>query len=1200
MMERMKRVRLKWILRMGFCLALIAAMVLIGAAMVGAEEPEYSEGLRFSYYVNGTCAVSGVGSCKDTDIVIPPTSPRGDVVVGIYPEAFKGNTKITSVVFPEGLIHIDNQAFRNCTSLTTVTISESVKYINQSAFEGCSNLTNVIVQGDSNLTTIGHSAFSECTNLVSFSIPSNATLTTISGYAFENCKNLKTITIPASVKEIDAYAFYNCYSMENVAIPENSELSTIGSYAFNGCSSLKSVFIPAGVKTIQKYAFYYCYGMESVAISEGVETIGEYAFRYCRGLTSITIPASVTEIADYAFGYCEKLENIIIPDNSRLVSIGSGSFADCSNLTSVTLPESLQNLSSGSFARCTKLIQQENGVSYVGKWVIDCDDSVKTVQVRDDTVGISSSAFYRCGLEIINIPKGVKSIGDRTFYGCTNLTQVTIPQCSQLTRIGEEVFYDCSALTQFDDLINTNLSSIGYRAFYGCNSLESIQLPDSVESIGESAFGSCKKLADVTLPNNLVSIGDSAFSNCTNLTSIHIPEKVMSIGIDAFPYRTMTSVTIDTDNTAFSIINGCLIDLNTKTLIVALNNACEIPSDGSIEIIGNRAFMYNSSLTNLVIPNSIKEIGAYAFANCDNLKFISVPNSVTKIGTGAFSSEYIEEIYYNSNVGHYSYFGSAGKKGSGIHLIIGKDITKIPSTFVGWEYTVKDGPKPTVPYVRTVVFEAGTECTEIGNYAFGDSYVREIELPDSLRVIGTGAFCHSGLRKISIPENVVDIGDDAFGGCYSLEELYYNAINVGEFDTSLTWASNAFQGAGLNTTGLKVVIGNKVKKIPAGLFHTDDPLYSRPPKILSIEFEGNSSWISIDYRAFYKAHVEIISIPITVTTIETAAFEKCNGLTDVYYYGTESDWNAIVIGDKNEPLLNATIHFLGEPTESKLTSASLTLGQSLALNYYATLTPAHTAAQMRFTYHGETITVDGILDETTGEYKFTLGRIPPQCMGDTVKAELILVAEDGTETVLDVKESYSIRRYCDDALTANPENETLTTLLADLLAYGDAAQDYANYNEDTPVSEGFTVTPSEWQEVTDTDFTLSDKTREELCFTAAGVRFGYVNRLYFKLKAADLTGVTVTVNGKTYTAEDLTLVEDTADTYILYTDAVYATEFDKIFTAELTVDGEVIQTVTYSVKSYVFAKQNGNDDMAALAKALYNYGRSALAYKNAQ
>lgn len=54
--------------------------------------------------------------------------------------------------------------------------------------------------------------------------------------------------------------------------------------------------------------------------------------------------------------------------------------------------------------------------------------------------------------------------------------------------------------------------------------------------------------------------------------------------------------------------------------------------------------------------------------------------------------------------------------------------------------------------------------------------------------------------------------------------------------------------------------------------------------------------------------------------------------------------------------------------------------------------------------------------------------------------------------------------------------------------------------------------------------------------TAAKMRFTY-------------HGETITVDGKTYTAEDLSLVEDTNDTYILYTDAIYATEFDKVFTA---------------------------------------------------
>ena len=315
--------------------------------------------------------------------------------------------------------------------------------------------------------------------------------------------------------------------------------------------------------------------------------------------------------------------------------------------------------------------------------------------------------------------------------------------------------------------------------------------------------------------------------------------------------------------------------------------------------------------------------------------------------------------------------------------------------------------------------------------------------------------------------------------------------------------------------------------------------------------------------------------------------------------GTKQDWNAITFGTCNATLGTATYHYLGDLFD--LTSASLTLGDSLTMNYYAKADPAYGIPAMRFTYRGKTETVLGIPTETEGEYVFSLTGIAPQCMGENIKAELILTLEDGTELVVDAKASYSVREYCDDALAANPDNKALATLLADLLVYGDAAQDYTGFNADTPVSEGFAAAPSEWEAVTDTDFTLSDKTRDDIRFTSAGVRFGHVNRLYFKIKAADLTGVTLTVNGKTYNAAALTLVEDTTDTYILYTDPIYATEFDKVFTAELSVDGEVIQTLTYSVKSYVYAKQNSeNTEMAALVRALYAYGRSAIAYKQEQ
>ena len=69
--------------------------------------PTPSEGLAFtpSPLRPNSCMVSGIGSCTDTDIVVPATH-EGMAVIGIDDYAFYNNTDITSVYLPDGLLHI--------------------------------------------------------------------------------------------------------------------------------------------------------------------------------------------------------------------------------------------------------------------------------------------------------------------------------------------------------------------------------------------------------------------------------------------------------------------------------------------------------------------------------------------------------------------------------------------------------------------------------------------------------------------------------------------------------------------------------------------------------------------------------------------------------------------------------------------------------------------------------------------------------------------------------------------------------------------------------------------------------------------------------------------------------------------------------------------------------------------------------------
>ena len=78
-----------------------------------------SEGLTFESNGDGTCALTDIGTCTDTEVVVPDQSPDGDTVTSIGSSAFKGE-EIEYINLPYTLIEIGDNAFKNCNSLTNV------------------------------------------------------------------------------------------------------------------------------------------------------------------------------------------------------------------------------------------------------------------------------------------------------------------------------------------------------------------------------------------------------------------------------------------------------------------------------------------------------------------------------------------------------------------------------------------------------------------------------------------------------------------------------------------------------------------------------------------------------------------------------------------------------------------------------------------------------------------------------------------------------------------------------------------------------------------------------------------------------------------------------------------------------------------------------------------------------------------------
>lgn len=267
-----------------------------------------------------------------------------------------------------------------------------------------------------------------------------------------------------------------------------------------------------------------------------------------------------------------------------------------------------------------------------------------------------------------------------------------------------------------------------------------------------------------------------------------------------------------------------------------------------------------------------------------------------------------------------------------------------------------------------------------------------------------------------------------------------------------------------------------------------------------------------------------------------------------------------------------------------LLGANVALSNNIKVNYYAKLPEAYKTAQMKFTRNGKETLVDAIYLEKEDQYMFVFDNIPPQCMGDNIKAELIF---DGV--ILTEKDEYSILQNAKNILQKHSGEPKTVNLVKSMLNYGAAAQKYTGYKTETLVNEGYTmvsVVPNEDVSVKNVENNIGDA-----IFTAAGVHFDSVNRLYVKITAD--TKPTVTVNG----AEAL-VKENGEGEWKVYTDGIFVIDFDTPYTFVITSNTN-LPTITYSVNSYTYAKlTSDNEVMVELAKATYTYGIAAEEYSN--
>ncbi len=947
-----------------------------GVTGIGEYAFYYGSSLK-SVTIPSSVTSIGMGAFYHCDTLKSITIPEG--VISIGEDAFQYCTGLTSVTFPDSVTSIGSSAFSNCNGLTNVTISEGVKSIGREAFYMCQKLSTITIPDS--ITSIGNNAFydTDCYNkwwdsdedvlyighhLIK--VNSNASgayavkpgTKTIADYAFYYCNNLTDIEVPDSVVSIGNHAFEDCNSLTSITIPKS--VTSIGNCAFYTCFDLKDINVDAdninycsenGVLYDKAKTEMIRFPKEksetSFAIPNSVTKIADGAFEYCNKLTSITIPDSVESIGNYAFLNCEALTGITIP--AGVPSIGDKTFFNCSKLASVTIPNSVINIGEDAFEKCPSSIK----INYSGSaadWEKIKGPGKNLLNNANINYNSGTSASGTCGENLTwtydettktltisgtgnmssynNINVGKRYTYAPWVYNSNikeNLETVVIED--GVTSIGSYAFWSCEALKGVQ--LPASVKTIWMHAFNGCKNLTKINT-DAVTAISGNVFSGCESLESITLAEGLEFLFGSTFRDCKSLKTLHIPASVTLIEDGFYGCTALTSITVDEENTMYSSLDGVLYNKAKTSLIKFPQNKSlagfHIP-DTVTNVIGNAFYEHQNEaeydengllITGKWIVDAKNDIGknyeikvddsvthiADSIFQIENLINVTIPKSIVSIGRYAFSGEDLESISVDEENTVFS---------SENGVLYDKNKTNLityPANKADTEFRAPTTLKTIAEYAfggnqnLGIVDLSGVE--QVGDSAFENMQITEVTFSSSLKKIDSWAFswCEQ-LEKANLPDGVEYIGNRSFNQCKALKNIHIPAsvIFVGDYAFNDTY-----------------LYGSRSEEDVC--YYDNWLLHAKYDADLQGNFEIPEGTVGLCENALYY-HDEITSatLPTSIKYLNDRAFDDDGALKDIYYAGSKSDWEKVVIGSENEGLNKVTLHFTDPQTPHKPTLA---------------------------------------------------------------------------------------------------------------------------------------------------------------------------------------------------------------------------------------------------------------------------------------
>lgn len=570
------------------------------------------------------------------EIVIPDEVPFEDMMIPVTTVnswAFSYGWGITGVKFGKNIRLIGESSFYY-TAIESLTIPSNVAYIDPYAFAN-TNLKTLEFEEPASVDTrlvIGNYAFA-FSELTQVEIPARLTIGDQYSFTvdlinpFYGSRTLEKITINPAYKNINRNYTFEIIDDAWCLCPATEENTQTKIIAFPAASARKTFALEGGAVLAFNGALFFANNLESISLTATNEASSFHNIQCIHfGIANFASLKTLKLTANGLIGLSDSFGM-----NSPLLTV----YQFSSGITNYVVEDGV----------AYRLGENKRRLDFYPAGKRDADFIVPT-DVRD----IYTRAFYSNQyLRSLTLPAGLKTIGDYTFFNCTNLESITMEdgaiEKAGLNPInftaflnnapdGEVIVGKCLMAYKGDMpedfVISPEVQAAASATLENYPGLRSLTFPENFRNIPDYFCSSCLALRHITWPLNLKSIGTAAFHSVGEISDeallpvLTLPEGLETIGFAAFE-NTRLCASLDLPSTIMSVDDYAFKSLNWFTSVTIRSS--NPPTSGTGE--GYPTSVFNSPTINqgkLIIPidaseSDFRAVGAWNFVNIEHGNF---------------------------------------------------------------------------------------------------------------------------------------------------------------------------------------------------------------------------------------------------------------------------------------------------------------------------------------------------------------------------------------------------------------------------------------------------------------------------------------------------------------------------------------------------------------------------------------------------